>query len=175
MGTPPPPGALVISSAEDCDNCKLIAKSINYIVYAVPPYEPVIEVAELPADAFRAQISSNNVPPTLKVGGKATLNVLVKNLGGETWPAVGEAGYSHAVVLRDRWLRLDGTVVNDQDARARFPFDLEPGDTAGVSLQITGPKIPAEYLLELDVVQEGVAWFGERGSETLKRRLTVER
>jgi hypothetical protein len=174
MGKSPPSGALVISSEEDCENCRLIAKSINYIVYSIPPSESSVKVAGLPSGAFRTHIAARDLPPTLKVGSKATLNVLVKNLGAATWPAVGESEYHHAVVLRNRWLRSDGTLLSDKDGRSRFPYDLEPGDTAGVSLEITAPENPGEYLLELDVVQEGFAWFGDRGSETLRQSLKVE-
>jgi 4-amino-4-deoxy-L-arabinose transferase-like glycosyltransferase len=174
-GKSPPPGALVISTEDDCENCRLVAKSINYIVYAILPFESSVEVAELPSGAFRTHIAAKDLPPTLKVGSKATLNVLVKNLGSATWPAVGEPDYHHAVVLRNRWLKSDGTLLTDQDGMSRFPYDLEPGDTAGVSLQITAPENPGEYLLELDVVQEGFASCGDRGSETLRHSLKVER
>lgn len=90
-GKSPPPVALVISTEDDCENCRLIAKSINYIVYAILPFESSVEVAELPSGAFRTHIAARDLPPTLKVGSKATLNVLVKNLGAATWPAVGES------------------------------------------------------------------------------------
>ena len=33
---------------------------------------------------------------------------------------------------------------------------------------------PGEYLLELDMVQEGVSWFGLKGSPTIKLRVRVE-
>jgi hypothetical protein len=64
-------------------------------------------------------------------------------------------------------------VVNDADGHSRFPYDLEPGDTAGVHLEITAPQIPGQYLLELDVVQEDFVWFGDEGSERLKLHVVV--
>jgi 4-amino-4-deoxy-L-arabinose transferase-like glycosyltransferase len=170
-----PPGALVISTEEDCRNCKLIAKSINYTVYAVMPSDLKVRVRPLPQSAFEAQIHVENPPLTLTAGTKTIVSVLVKNVSSETWPAVGDSGTDrYAVGLRNRWLRSDGSVVNDQDGRSRFPYDLEPGDTAGVHLEITAPQIPGQYLMELDVVQEQFVWFRDAGSERLKWQVVVE-
>jgi hypothetical protein len=173
-GEAPPPGALLVSTEEDCTNCRLLAKSINYIVYAVPPSDVTLKVAPLPPEAFRADISAREVPSTLKMGRSETLEVIVRNRGAATWPAVGEADGRYGVTLRDRWLKADGTTLTDEDGRTRILYDLEPGDAAGMALRITAPASPGEYVLELDVVQESVAWFGEQGSQTLRARVRVE-
>jgi hypothetical protein len=102
------------------------------------------------------------------------LDVLVRNTGGAEWPAVGDAPDGrNAVRLRDRWLKADGSVLTDSDAAARIPFDMEPGDTAGLALDVRAPNEPSEYVLELDVVQEGVGWFGSRGSQTFRVKVNV--
>jgi len=63
--------------------------------------------------------------------------------------------------------------LSDQDGRSRFPYDLELNDTAGVHLEITAPEVPGDYVLEFDVVQEQVAWFGDKGSRRFRRQVTV--
>jgi len=40
---------------------------------------------------------------------------------------------------------------------------------------ITAPKEPGEYVLEVDLVQEQVAWFRDKGSATAKTKVTVVR
>jgi hypothetical protein len=169
-----PAGALVISTEEDCANCTLIAKSINYTVYAVTPNDVTMNVAALRPEAFRAQIAAEGMPTTLKAASNAEVNVQVKNLSDATWPAVGESSGRHAVTLHARWLKTDGTLVSEGDSSSRFPYDLEPGDTGGVTLKITAPQFRGQYLLELDVVQEQVAWFGSKGSQTLRAEVEVE-
>ena len=169
-----PVGALVISTEEDCVNCTLLVKSVNYTVYAVAPTDVTMSVAILPVEAFRAQISAENLPATLKAASGAEINVQAKNLSKVTWPAVGESGGRHAVTLHGRWLKTDGTLMSEGDSSSRFPYDLEPGDTGGVTLKITAPQIPGRYILELDVVQEQVAWFGSRGSMPLRAAVKVE-
>jgi hypothetical protein len=169
----PPPGALVISTEDDCANCRLLARHINYILYAVPPTDLKPAAAPLQPAAARASITSRDLPRALLAGERRSLNVVVRNVGGATWPAVGEEGGRYAVTLRGRWLRDDGSTFKDDDGAARIPYDLEPGDTAGVTLQVVAPDSPGDYTLELDVVQEGVEWFGARGSKTLRAGVSV--
>jgi Dolichyl-phosphate-mannose-protein mannosyltransferase len=169
----PPPGALVISTEDDCSNCRLLARHINYILYAVPPTDLKPTAAPLPPEAARASITSSELPRELECGQRRALSVVVRNVGGATWPAVGEEGGRYAVTLRDRWLRADGSTFRDEDGAARMPYDLEPGDTAGLSLPVSAPEAPGDYILELDVVQEGAGRFGARGSKTLRARVSV--
>src|SRR5205085_4360644 len=122
----PPPGALVISTEDDCANCRLLARHINYILYAVPPTDLKATAAPLPPEAARASITSSDLPTSLKAGERQTLNVIVRNVGGAAWPAVGEEGGRYAVRLRGRWLRGDGSAFKEDDGAARMPYDLEP-------------------------------------------------
>jgi 4-amino-4-deoxy-L-arabinose transferase-like glycosyltransferase len=169
----PPPGALVISTEEDCSNCRTLARSINYILYAAEPTDLKATVAPLPPEALRASINATALPRSLDAGERRTLNVIVRNVGDATWPAVGDEEGRYAVALRDRWLKADGSRVTDEDGRARIFYDLEPGDTIGLSLQVVAPGAPGDYILELDLVQEGAAWFGERGSKTLRAGVNI--
>jgi hypothetical protein len=170
----PPAGALVISTEEGCENCNLIAKSINYTVYAVSPSQLKAKSEALPESAFRAHLQAENLPAALPAGTTTTISVLMRNVSAATWPAVGEPGTDrYAVMLRNRWLSADGTVVNAQDGRSRLHYDLEPGDTAGLHLKVTTPETPGQYVLELDVVQEQITWFGDKGSVRLAGNVTV--
>jgi hypothetical protein len=44
-----------------------------------------------------------------------------------------------------------------------------------MTLTITGPEQPGNYLLELDLVQEGVNWFGATGSPTWRHPIENRR
>lgn len=168
-----PPGAVVISTEEDCSNCVVLTHSINYMLFVVPPTDLRPNAHALPAEAMRADITCENLPSTLVAGSSIKLDVLVRNKGGAEWPAVGDEEGRGAVRLHNRWLKTDGSVLTDKDASAYFPFDMEPGDTAGLALTIKAPSEPGEYILELDLSQEGVARFGERGSQTLRASVKV--
>jgi hypothetical protein len=169
----PPPGAVVVSTEEGCANCRLLARSTNYVLYAVEPTTLSARPAPLRPGALRAQLVSRELPASSAVGGRQSFEVIVRNVGGETWPAVPDAAGRYAVSLRARWLREDGTPVNDREAAARLPFDMEPGDTAGLRLEVSAPDTPGEYVLELFVVQEGVAPAGSGGAAPLRAAVKV--
>src|SRR5947207_2443787 len=53
-----------------------------------------------------------------------------------------------------------GTLVVDG---ARLPLELGPGATQPFEMTIAVPPEPGEYSVRISPVQEGVAWFYERG------------
>lgn len=59
-------------------------------------------------------------------------------------------------------------MLQRDDRRCPLAFDVEPGSSAQVTVLVTAPQAEGAYWLELDLVQEGVGWFGERGSPTLR-------
>jgi hypothetical protein len=129
--------------------------------------------AALPDAAFRVTLSAAYPFPTsLRDGEKASLHVLVKNSSGTAWPAASQPDGRYQIRLGNHWIDQHGQ-VND-DARADLPYDLAPGDTAEVLIIVRAPDNPGAYLLEFDLVQEQVSWFGQMGSPTLKTTVTVE-
>jgi hypothetical protein len=174
-GERPPAGAVVVSTEEDCSNCRLLARSTNYIVYAVWPTDLEARPARL--GVVNALLSARELPSSLAAGRGLSFEVIVRNVGGETWPAVGDAAGRRAVSLRARWLRPDGSPVPEghwlKEAAARIPFDMEPGDTAGLRLEVSAPGEPGDYFLELDVTQEGLTRAGGRASQALRARVRV--
>lgn len=169
LGERPPLGAVVISTEEQCSNCQLIARALNYIVYRVPPYPDEAVAEAQPLADFRADIICENSPTVLVGGQTVVLSFLVKNVSAMEWPAVG----SHAVTLQNRWRNTAGAIAADHDGEQCIPYDIEPGDTVGLVLNATAPREPGDYLLEVDLVQKQVAWFCERGSTAWKHGVKV--
>ncbi|MBV9924551.1 MAG: hypothetical protein JOZ96_05865 [Acidobacteria bacterium] len=168
-----PAGAVVVSTEEDCLNCRLLARSTNYILYSVEPTALGAHAAALRVEGLRAQLTSRELPGALKAGDRSSFEVIVRNVGGETWPAVADTSGLYAVSLRARWSRADGAPLDQEESAARIPFDMEPGDTAGLKLEVTAPAAPGEYVLELFVVQEGVAPSHAPGAEPLRATVKV--
>jgi hypothetical protein len=77
------------------------------------------------------------------------------------------------IAVGNHWLDKDGKRTADWEGHNGIPKGLKPGEEAEMTLQITAPKEPGDYTLELDMVQEGVNWFGEKGSPTTKAKVTV--
>jgi hypothetical protein len=169
----PPAGAVVISTEEDCVNCRLLARSTNYVLYAVEPTTLSADPRPLPAGALRARLVSRELPASVTVGSQQSFEVIVRNVGRATWPAVSDEAGLYAVRLRARWLKGDGSAVGNEESAARIPFDMEPGDTAGLRMETRAPDAPGDYFLELFVVQEGVGRVGVRGAEPLRAAVKV--
>jgi SAM-dependent methyltransferase len=123
------------------------------------------EPRKLPRKAALAELSFEHVPVALRPGEETIVRVRVRNAGDDAWrPA--EHGELN---VGDHWRDAAGRLVRLDDGRAPLPGELEPGAEAEVELPVTAPDEPGDYLLEVDVVQEGVAWFAKR------RRLSRQR
>ncbi|KAA0256336.1 methyltransferase domain-containing protein [Acidobacteria bacterium ACD] len=129
--------------------------------------------APLPDGAFRARLSVSPPPGRLRTGEPWTLAVQVVNEGSGPWPCRGDGTGRFQVNVGNHWLSEDGGLVAQDDGRAPLPADLAPGASAEVELTVTPPGRPGPYLLEVDLVQEGVAWFAERGSPPCRLAVPV--
>jgi hypothetical protein len=168
-----PPGGVAISTEEVCHNCRLIARSINYIVYAVLPVADLPAEPKGPLNDFRAVMVPRNVPLRFSPGQKSVIDLLVRNTSANEWPSVGETDGRYAVKVKVRWRQDSGSASEDGNFGKNLPYDMEPGDTAGVLLEVTAPTTPGRYLLEIDLFQEGVGWFADHGSESVRVEVQI--
>ena len=126
-------------------------------------------------DAYKAIITMPTPPSRLRAGQKETIQVVVKNGSDYLWAARGEPGGNFFLNAGDIWYEADAErLVNNLDGRTTIPHDLHPGEEAKLRLQITVPKTPGAYVLEIDMVQEGVCWFKDKGSTPLRIMVQVE-
>jgi len=112
------------------------------------------------------QLERTDVRGGEPIRGRATL----QNVGTVTWlpgsTAVG--GVNLGVHLRAR----DGRPISLDFARVALADTTAPGHTHTVEFALTPPE-PGEYLLEFDLVSEGVGWFEMNGSATVTMALAV--
>jgi glucose/arabinose dehydrogenase len=138
------------------------------------PAPPAGANSPLPADGFKATISVPEAPSTIKAGEKVLLQVKVKNNGPALWPAIGQPDHKYQVNLGNHWYdRNEKPLVND-DARSPLPRDIQPNEEVTLPLRVTAPAAPGDYVLELDMVQELVGWFKQKGGQTFKLKVKVE-
>jgi hypothetical protein len=76
--------------------------------------------------------------------------------------------------VANHWLDAEGRTVTNDDGRGTLPRDLQPGEETDITFQVNAPTRPGDYLLELDMLQEGVSWFALKGSPTLRVPLKVQ-
>lgn len=138
------------------------------------PAEPRPGASEaLPGGAFRSRLSVGPPPASLRAGEAVTVPVQVVNEGAQTWPCRGDGTGRFQVNVGNHWLSADGRLVVQDDGRAPLPLDLPPGASAEVELTVTAPGRPGPHILEVDLVQEGVAWFAERGASASRVPVAV--
>jgi hypothetical protein len=130
--------------------------------------------APLPDKAFKASITAPNAPATMTAGQQATIQVKLKNGSDVAWPAAGDADGKYQVKLGNHWLDSKSKPVVVDDGRALLPADLQPGAEIELPLIVNAPAKPGDYILELDIVQENVAWSGDKGSDTFKVKVQVK-
>jgi hypothetical protein len=145
----------------------LLAKHLDFIVYTPLPSDIQPRYRPLPNEAFRAEVKLANNLPAFKTGTEQEVTVLVKNVSPLSWPSVGADDGRYVMTVRSRWLKPDGTIMNDSTFAKPIFYGLDPGDVAGLTLLVDPPKIAGDYLLRIDVVQEGVSWFSDKGSPPL--------
>ncbi len=128
----------------------------------------------LPDSAFKASISVASPPTKLRPGQKEILEVTVKNVSDATWPAHGRSGDGYFQVnLGNVWFDGDAKITDNPYIRSGLPNDAQPGGVVMVPLEITAPGKPGDYTLQIDLVQEMVAWFSEKGNNSPKFKVRV--
>jgi hypothetical protein len=129
-------------------------------------------VASAPLREFLQAISvSPPVPKAMIAGETVTVPVTVKNIGKETWPAGQNGEGSLHVTLGSRWLDKSGQILSV--GSFMLPSDVEPGKSLSLDASITVPRQAGHLTLRLTMIQQGVAWFEERGAKPLDTPVTV--
>jgi 4-amino-4-deoxy-L-arabinose transferase-like glycosyltransferase len=167
-----PEGAVVISTETICPRCRKLYEGDPYTVYVAEG--PPRKSAPLPPSAFRAEIRALGYPQHLGPKQWATIRLSVKNVSQVKWLAAERSNAPFQLRLGNHWLDKLGKMVTNDDARSTLMRDLAPGDEIEFDLTVSAPNTPGEYLLEIDMLQEDVSWFGSHGSKTIRLPIIVD-
>jgi SAM-dependent methyltransferase len=137
-----------------------ILRPNGLLVFQLP--SRFIQEEELPRTAFSAVIECRDRKLSLLPNQIANLRVEVENSSPVPW----NHHEPFSISLGNHWLSPDGTMRVRDDGRTRLPRGLLPGQRAAVNLEVKAPEVSGPYLLELDLVQEGIAWFKDAASKT---------
>lgn len=136
--------------------------------------EQTVANQPVPDDAFKAEISVENAPSSLKAKSILNLRVKVKNISNTSWPSLGQSDGKYIIHLGYHWLDKNGKAIIFEGRRTPLPRDLKPNEEIILNASIGTPEERGEYILELDMVQETVAWFKDKGSKTVDIPIKVE-
>jgi hypothetical protein len=106
----------------------------------------------------------------MQAGQEFTLPVHVVNASREVWSQrlVGP------LALGNHWFDASGELmVVQDDGRAPLLQVMNPDDSVTLRLTLHAPLEPGDYIVELDLVHEGLTWFAHRGSGVVRFRVGV--
>lgn len=135
-----------------------------------PPRSRAVRHRAIPRDASWADIRLISTNEEVMADRESIVRVSVENVSATTWLQ----SESFPLNVGNHWLTADGksVLVND-DGRASMPATVSPGQKVEIELRVLAPRKPAQYILEIDLVQEGVRWFQEAGSKSLRISVSV--
>ncbi|MGI9068168.1 MAG: hypothetical protein ACR2HX_17420 [Pyrinomonadaceae bacterium] len=168
--TPAPAGSVVITTEDIRPRCVQLAQVDRHTLCRMQG-EPQ---RQLPPSGMRAELRALNAPAGAKTKQRVTLRVAVTNRSDVTWLARERAAAPMQLYLGNHWLDATGRDLVHDDGRGPLTRNLAPGETVELELVVNAPKQAGNYILELDMLQEGVSWFASQGSPTVQLPIKIE-
>lgn len=131
------------------------------------PFAPLTDLgltrmtAALEAEQRAHRLEHVEGPYATDDGASVKIVVGVTNLSDTVWSSLGPTDGHMGVVLSYHVLDGAGGQLQYDNARTNIPFALVPGDT--IYLAVIAPRSWKERgaeFIDIELVQEGVAWFG---------------
>ncbi len=112
------------------------------------------------------------IPDTLGTNMEFRIDMSVKNTGALKW----EKEADHPVYLSYHWIDFDDRKMAEFDGkRSYLPVDeMIPGDEEVFELIVRTPSEPGQYILQIDMVHEGITWFSYQGVPALEKFVTLD-
>lgn len=131
-------------------------------------------VGKLPADVATVGIQVKAANRVLVVNQEVVLPISLLNNGVGQIPSKPQADGNSQVFVTYHWFRESGETAVWDGVRTSLPKDIKKGQVVDVQLAIKAPAEPGKYVLVVDLVQEGVLWFADTGSQTAKMNYVIE-
>lgn len=123
--------------------------------------------------ALTAAIELEEPPQTdIHPGAPFVVRLKVANIGDTLWLG-GNYMRRGAVMLGVKVLDADGKVVDEFHGEPALPRAMAPGESTVAVIERAAPAKPGAYSLKVDLVDQHICWFEERGSKPLVLPLEV--
>ncbi|HEV7798755.1 MAG TPA: methyltransferase domain-containing protein [Pyrinomonadaceae bacterium] len=140
-------------------------------------------VAEAPATSvpdsrkpglLRAAISARaSLPGRVNAGAKLNIPITFRNVGDTLWLS-GQTVRAGVVMPGVRIRDGRGEIISELHGHPMLPRAVPPGRAVGLDIQFAAPAEPGTYQVKIDLVDQHVCWFEERGSQPLVFSFEVE-
>ncbi|MCP2518959.1 hypothetical protein NLB96_00460 [Candidatus Aminicenantes bacterium AC-335-K20] len=122
------------------------------------------------SESYACKIKSSLSNIETSEGEKFTIPLKIKNLGNKTWNSRGRNPY----YLSYHLLNEKEEIIKFDNPRFTLPKIVKPGQAIKMEVKLDAPIKTGRYILEFDMVREGVTWFKDKNSKTLKINLIVK-
>lgn len=126
-------------------------------------------ITAMPTEAYAVALRPPRTLETVAPATDVELRVSVVNQSPVTW----QQDKYGPIRLGNHWLSASGEMLVQDDGRAQLPSTFEAGAECVLRLPIKTPSRPGSYLLELDLVHEGVTWFAGRSDSAVRLPVSV--
>src|SRR2546422_9092807 len=182
------PGANRVALPGDVQPGQTITMQIPVTAPAYPTnYTMSVDLYKQNEFAFNDKgIADNDTNTGVSVDFKAgyTFNAIPKFTAGQTTtppvtsPNIGKGNIPTPppvpIHLRNHWTTRGGRKVAWDGSRTPLGGDILSGQSITVNAAVTAPTTGGSYVLKLDLVQEGVAWFSSKGAATGNTAVALE-
>jgi len=120
---------------------------------------------------YRAVISAGVSGLRANEGGTIEIGLTLKNTGKLGWSSRDK----NPCLVSYHLLDEKGQMQKFENPRTALSQVIPPGEKIEAAVRVKAPLNEGAYVLEFDLVREGLAWFKDSGSGTLKIPLVVEK
>jgi hypothetical protein len=129
-----------------------IAREMEWGIFSNERYKP---------EDLKVLLSSSKTVVKTSAGSQVTIPLKITNLGKRIFVSGG----SYPIHIGAHLIgAVHDVMLNYDFLRATIPGVLKPNQTKEVHLEFTAPQ-QGRYILQIDLVQEGIAWFAQHGSK----------
>jgi hypothetical protein len=121
---------------------------------------------EPPAFAYTLTVQT---PGQIQQGAMIAVPVTLKNTSNRTWTAAGP----NPIRFSYHWADDAGNVLVLDGERTSLPADLVAGQEVTLQAALKAPATAGSVELQWDVVEEGIAWFSQKGVPMTKAPVDV--
>lgn len=134
-------------------------------------FTPAPSAAETPIQgAYDVRYRTIDLPPSLAAGTDVTLEIEIRNVSWRDWSSAS----APPVLMSYHWLGTDRRVVEFDGLRTPLPHPVRAGESCLAAVRVRTPAESGRFLLEIDLVEEGVTWFSAAGAPALRLRIDVK-
>ena len=123
---------------------------------------------------LRAEFTLKGSPPqVIATNAKLTLALVIRNAGDTLW-LNGQTLRAGVVMPGVRVINERGEIIKEVHGHPMLPRALAPGQSLAIDIPCPTPSEPGKYTIKIDLVDQQVCWFEERGSQPLLFTVAVD-